>query len=146
MDTVIRVAFVYACIMIGLKVVGKREFSEMGPMDLIVLLLIPELVSQALVGDDYSMTNALVAVSTLLGLVLLVSVATYLSPWAERAVEGSSTVLVEYGRVLEKSLAKERVTPDELMSQVRQAGLETMQQVKWAILENDGKISVIAYK
>lgn len=143
MDTVLRVAIMYVLILVGLRFVGKREFSELTPMDLIVLLLIPELVSQSLLGDDYSLTNAIIGVVTLLAVVLVVSVATYISPRAERVLEGTPSVLVDHGRIVEKNLEKERITPDELFAQIHLAGLERLDQVRWAIMENDGKIAVI---
>jgi len=144
METVIRVVLMYLLILVGLRIMGKREVSEFSPMDLIVLLLIPELVSQALLGDDYSLANAVVAVTTLLTLVLAISLVSYMSHRAERVLEGSPRVLVEHGRVVTENLQRERITPDELLAHLRQAGLERVDQVQWAIMENDGKISIIA--
>lgn len=93
METVVRVAVLYLFLMLVLRVMGKREFSELTPFDLVTLILIPDIVQQALIREDYSMTNALVALCTLFTL--------------------------------------------------HRVGLETIDQVKWVILEPDGRISII---
>jgi uncharacterized membrane protein YcaP (DUF421 family) len=143
METVLRVALIYAFLLAGLRVMGKREFGQLAPMELIALLLIPEIVSQALVGDDYSITNALVAVCTLFVLVFLNSLLTHASRRYERVVESTPTVLAHDGRLVHENLHRERITPTEIYSEMRKSGLERLEQVRWAVLEGDGKISVV---
>lgn len=143
METVVRVLFVYVFLLFALRVMGKREFSEFTPMELIVLLLIPELLQQALIGHDPSLTNSLVATSTLLLLVFLNSVLTYLNPRVEKAVESAPAVLAHEGRLLERNMRRERITPDELLASIQMHGYDKLDQVKWAILQSDGKIAVV---
>jgi uncharacterized membrane protein YcaP (DUF421 family) len=143
METVIRVALIYVFVLAGLRVLGKREFGRLSPMELVTLLLIPEIVSQALVTEDFSLTNAFIGLATLFLLIYLNSVFTHLSKRFEKVVESSPTVLVKNGQLVRRNLDKERVTPDEIVSQVRNAGFERIEEVRWAILEADGKISIV---
>lgn len=143
MDTVLRIAYVYFVLMVALRVIGKRELSELSPFQLVTLLLIPEIFSDALARDDFSMTNATVAVATLLTLVFLTSVLTFRFPRLERVVGGEPTILVRHGKLLDRNLGRERVTPGEIFAEMHKSGLEELRQVRWAILEVDGKISVI---
>jgi uncharacterized membrane protein YcaP (DUF421 family) len=143
METVIRVAIVYVFVLVGLRLLGKREFSQLSPMELVTLLLIPEIVSQSLVREDFSIVNGLVGVSTLLVLVFLTSLLAQQSRGFQKAIESSPTVLVHEGRIFADNLNRERVTPDEIFAQLRRAGLERLEQVKWAILESDGKLSIV---
>lgn len=143
METVLRVLFVYLFLLFALRVMGKREFSEITPIELVMLLLIPELLQEALVGHDPSLTNSLIAICTLFLLVFLNSVVTYLNPRAERVVESSPSVLAHEGRLVERNMRKERITPDELLSTIHLQGYEELDQVKWAILQSNGQIAVI---
>lgn len=143
METVVRVAVIYLMILFGLRVMGKREFSQLSPLEFVALLLIPELVSQALVREDFSMTNAIVAVATLFALTFLNSTLMHMSKKWEKVTADEPSILVHHGQLNETSMNKERVTPAELFSEMHKAGLETLDQVKWAILECDGKIAIV---
>jgi uncharacterized membrane protein YcaP (DUF421 family) len=143
MDTVVRVVVVYLALVLGMRVIGKREFGQLTPLELVSLLLIPELVSQATVGEDYSVVNGLIAVFTLLSLVFITSALMHLSPKMEAAVSGHPAVLVARGRLLEEVLNRERISPDEIFAAMRRAGLERLEQVRWAVLEGDGRISLV---
>lgn len=145
METVLRVAFVYLFVMAALRVMGKREFGELAPFDLVVLLLIPELFSQALVREDFSMTNALILTCTLLSLVFVTSVLAYRFPTIGRLVGGKPTVLAAEGYLIPGNLDRERVAPDEIMEALHSAGLQQMSQVKWVILETDGRLAVVPW-
>lgn len=143
METVLRVAFIYFFLMAAMRLMGKREFSQLSPMEFVSLLLIPELVSQSLVRDDFSITTAIIGVSTLLVLVFLTTVIVQFSHRAEKIIQGSPTILVEAGKLVVDNMNRERVTSDELDSEIKLAGLEELKQVKWAILQSDGKIAII---
>jgi uncharacterized membrane protein YcaP (DUF421 family) len=143
METVVRVVIIYIFIVIGLRIVGKREFSQLSPLELVTLLIIPELVSQALTRDDYSLTNAMVGTATLIVLVYLTSLLQFNVRSVERAISGLPAVLVRKGIFVEKHMNEERIAPEEIFSAMHQAGLERLEQVRWAILESDGKISIV---
>jgi uncharacterized membrane protein YcaP (DUF421 family) len=143
-DTVIRIAFIYFFLMLALRIMGKRELSEMSPFELVTLLMVPEIFSTALAREDFSMTHATVGVATLFTLVFLTSLVTFRFKRVERIVEGEPTVLVHDGRFVEKHLKRERVTPEEVFTEMHKVGLEDLKQVRWAILEVDGKIAIIS--
>lgn len=144
METVLRVVFVYAFLLVSLRIIGKRELGQLSPFELITLMLIPELFAQALLREDFSMTNAIVAASTLLVLVWVTSLATYRSQRVARLIDGEPSVLVVNGKFVSKHLDQERVSAEELFSEMHKAGLERLDQVKWAILEPGGAITLIA--
>lgn len=143
METVLRIAFIYFFLMIALRAMGKRELNKMSAFELVMLLLIPELFSQAALREDFSMTNATVATATLLTLVFLTSVVSHMSKRAHEVINGVPTVLVRSGRYIEDNMNRERIAPDELLAEMRKAGYDRLDQIKWAILEDDGKISLI---
>jgi uncharacterized membrane protein YcaP (DUF421 family) len=143
MESVILVIITYFAIMIGIRILGKREFSQLSTIELVALLMIPELVSNAVQRGDYSITDALIAVATLLTLVFLTSALTHVSPKASKLVGGTPIVLVHHGELVPNNLHKERVSPEEIFSEIHKTGLERLEQVRWAILETDGKISVV---
>src|SRR5690625_1155019 len=144
MDIIIRGAVIYFCVYVGLWVIGKREFGELSPLELVTLLLIPEITAQAIPGgDDFSLLNGLTGVATLL-LVFLTSVIHHLRPGLARRVEGEPSVLVKDGRLVQSTLNRERVSADEVMAAIREAGYGELEKISWAILEIDGRISVIA--
>lgn len=145
MDIVLRVAFVYVFILVTVRVMGKRELSHLSPLELVTLILIPEIVSDALRQGDESMTAAVIGVSTLLVLVFLTSVLTYKSRRLASIVEGDPGLLVEAGEPVQETMDTERVTEDEILSEVRRAGIERIEDVKWAVLEAGGQISVIGF-
>lgn len=145
MITVLRVVLIYLFVLIALRVLGKREFSQMTAFDLVIVLLIPELAQQALVREDFSVTNAIIGLSTLFTLVLLTSIVSHLSERAESTIEGSPSILVSEGAFITENLNRERVTPREVYGEMHKVGLAEVAQVRWGILESDGKMSFIPY-
>ena len=145
METVIRIVLIYLFLMIALRLMGKREFGELAPFDFVVLLLIPEIFSQAMVRDDFSLTNAFIAVTTLLVLVFATSMLNYRFSGVSRAISGVPAILVRDGTLVAETLDKERVAPDEVMDAMHAVGLHRMAEVRWAILETDGRITVIPW-
>ena len=143
METVLRVVFVYGFLVVALRLMGKREFGEMSPSDFLVLVFIPDIFQQALVGDDFSMTNAVVAVTTLLALVFVMATLTYRFRKLDELVDGSPTVVLAHGRMIEGALALERLPAEHLMEALHEAGYDRPEKIRWAILEADGQISVI---
>jgi uncharacterized membrane protein YcaP (DUF421 family) len=143
MDIIVRVIVVYLFLLVALRIMGKREFSQMTPMELVTLLLVPEIVSQGMVGDDFSLTNGVVGIATLFVLVYATSAATHANRRIESVVASRPTVLAHHGRLIEENLNRERISPDEVYAQLRMSGLERIDQVRWAVLESDGKIAVV---
>lgn len=143
METVIRITVIYLIILVGLRLLGKRELSQLTPQELVTLMLIPEIVSQSMVGEDFSVTNGIIGITTILSLVFLTSLFKQKSRKMEQLIEGKPSLLVERGRLLEDNLNKERISPDEVFGEMHKSGLERLDQVKWAILETDGKIAIV---
>jgi uncharacterized membrane protein YcaP (DUF421 family) len=143
METVLRVTGVYLFLMITLRLLGKREFGQLSPLELVSLLLVPELVSSALQSEDFSLVDAFVAVSTLFSLVLLTSFLMHMNKTAEKVISAEPTVLVYHSKLAQENMNRERVTPEEIFSEMHKTGLERLDQVAWAILESDGTITII---
>lgn len=146
METVIRVFLVYVFLIVGLRIMGKREFSQLSPLELVTLLLLPEILGQSIMREDFSLTNGLIAVSTLFGLVFLSALLQYRSKTFAFLVAGEPSILVANGNWMPEHLNKERISPEEVYSEMHKSGLERLAQVKWAILETDGKISIVPYE
>lgn len=143
METVVRVVFVYVFVWACFRVLGKRELSQMAPFELVMLLFVPQFFSRALTRQDYSMINALTASTTLFSLVILTSLASFRFAHARRFMESRPTVLVKSGKLISAGLGKERIAPEEIAAAMHKAGIERIEDVKWAILEGDGKIAFI---
>lgn len=143
MDVVLRVTVAYFFVLIALRLMGKREFGELSPLELITLLLIPELLSDAMQIGDQSIVRALAGVSTVLLLVFVSATVAHMSPTVEEAIEGTPAVLVAHGEIILDNLNRERVTPGEIFSEMHKAGLDDLPQVRWAVLETDGKIAIV---
>jgi len=143
METVLRVIFVYAFVWACFRTLGKRELSQMAPFELVMLLLIPQFFSRALTRQDYSMTNSVVAATTLFSMVFLTSIASFRFAGFRHFMEARPAVLVRQGEFLPRSIGHERIAPDEIFSAMHKAGIERIEEVAWAILESDGKIAII---
>ncbi len=143
METVIRVAIVYLFVWACFRIVGKRELTQLSPFELVTLIFIPQLFSRALTRQDYSMTNAAIGASTLFVLLFLTSIARYRSTRVASIVQGTPTVLVYRGAVVQQHLDRERIALDDILASMRKVGMQRFAEVEWAILEADGKISVV---
>lgn len=143
MQTVLRVTLAYVLLLGAFRVLGKRELRKMSPFELVTLLFIPQLFSRALTRQDYSFTNAMIGASTLLTLVWLTSALAYRFKAVAHLTEGEPTVLIAHGELQVDAMDRERVSAKELFSEMHQAGLTTLAQVQWAILESSGTISMV---
>jgi uncharacterized membrane protein YcaP (DUF421 family) len=141
-ELMLRVIIVYAAVYLLLRVVGKKHVGELAPFDLVVLLVLSECVQNALVGDDKSVTGGLVAATTLFGISQLVGYVAWRYKQAGRVLEGTPRVLVRHGRVLKDVLAREQITHSELLEALRREGCTSLVNVRYAVLENDGAITI----
>jgi uncharacterized membrane protein YcaP (DUF421 family) len=144
METILRVAVVYLFLLITMRLLGKREFGQLSPFEFVNLLIISEIVQQAMIRDDYSLTTALVGVSVLLLLVYLTSLLSYRFKTVGTVVEGTPVVLVLNGKYVVRNMDRERIAPDEIQSEMHKSGLAGLDEVRLALLENDGKITFIS--
>ena len=143
MDIVLRATVIFVALYFLVRLMGKRELGQMTPFELIVLIVIGDLIQQGVTQNDFSLTGAIIAISTIAFLALAMSWASYLWPRAERLLEGEPRVIVRDGELLTGNLRRNRLTRNEIESEMRLAGIAHMRTVKWAILEPRGKISFI---
>lgn len=144
MEAVIRAATLYFILMIIFRLTGKRTMSQATTFDMVVLLVISEAVQNFLVDQDHSFTHMLLVVMTLLGLDVVLSLIKQKSPTFEKWMDGVPVVLVEDGKLLEDRMQKSRVDTSDILEAARQTqGLERMDQIKYAILERTGGISIV---
>ncbi len=140
-----RVALLYGALILGFRVLGKRELSQLSPFELVTLLLVAEIVSPALSAGDQSVQGAIIGSATLLTLTFLNSAMTYRWRWFRRLGEAPPAVIIHRGQLHEDVLHKDRLRPDEILSEMRKAGLECISQVKWGVIEPDGRLTFIPY-
>lgn len=147
MESVIRGAAVYLILLVIMRLSGRRTLAQMTPFDFVLLLIIAETTQQALLGDDFSITNAVVLIITLIGIDIGLSYLKQWSPAAAKLLEGVPTVLIRDGKVDQRALDRSRVGMDEILVSARQNhGLQNTDEVKHAVLETDSGISVIPKK
>lgn len=143
METVLRVVIIYLFVLVALRVLGKREFGELSPVELVMLMLIPDIVAPSITGEDFSLTTGIVAVSTVMLLVLVTSLLVHMNRRLEFVVHAKPTVLVHEGTVYSETLNRERVSAEEVLAAARENGVESLSEVKWAILQTDGRIAIV---
>jgi uncharacterized membrane protein YcaP (DUF421 family) len=144
MDAILRALAVYFILLILFRIAGRRTLTELTPFDFVLLLIIGETTQQALLGQDFSVTNAFLLILTLLLVDVGMSLLRQRSTALDRLVEGVPTVLVENGRPIKALLTKSRVREEEILEAARRLhGLESMDQIKFAVLEVSGGISII---
>lgn len=146
MESVLRAIAVYLVLLILLRLTGKRALSQITTFDFVILLVVGEATQQALLGEDFSLTNAALVIAALL---VLDRGADYLSwrfSWFQKATESTPVVLIDNGRPREDVMAKNHLSTEEIMVAARVTqGLERVEQIKWAVLETSGGISVVPW-
>jgi uncharacterized membrane protein YcaP (DUF421 family) len=143
MDLVLRAAIIFLFVFVLTRGLGRRELSSLEPFDVILLVVIGDLVQQGITQSDNSVTGTLVVLATIALLTVAVSYASFRVPRLRPLLEGEPLVLVHDGRVIERHLARERLTMDDLMAEARQQSIPELSEVRWAVLETSGRISFI---
>ena len=143
MDIVARASVMFVIVYLLLRLLGKREMGQMTPFEFVALIVIGDLIQQGVTQTDFSLTGALLAIVTFSFWALVLSWVAYLSPRAEKILEGEPRVLVQDGKILRHNLRRDRLTAGEIESEMRVAGIASLQDVEWAVLETSGKISFI---
>jgi uncharacterized membrane protein YcaP (DUF421 family) len=143
MDLVLRTTVVFAVLLVLTRVIGRRELSQLQPFDLILLIILGDAVQQGLTQDDYSLTGAFLVIFTFGLLQVFVSWVGYKFPRARPVLEGEPIVILQDGKLIERNLKRERLTEEEIAEEARCNGIAHLTQVRWAVLETNGKISFI---
>jgi len=145
LQILLRTAAIYAVVLLGVRLSGKREVGQMTPFDLTLLLLISNAVQNAMTGPDTSLVGGVVAAGTLLVLNYFVAELSGANRRFRRFVQGQPSLLVHDGQVVASHMAKEHVSMDELQRALREHGINSYHDVALAVLEVDGSISCLKY-
>ena len=146
MDAVIRSLAVYLFLIGIFRLTGKRTIAQITTFDFVLLLIISEATQQALMGEDFSVMNSFIVITTLLTADLVMSYIKDKSKKIEKILDGVPLVLVTEGKPIKERLQNSRVDENDILEAARELrGLEKMEQIKYAVLEKDGQISIIPY-
>jgi uncharacterized membrane protein YcaP (DUF421 family) len=145
LEIFMRTAAIYAVVLLGVRVSGKREVGQMTPFDLTLLLLISNAVQNAMTGTDTSLVGGIVAAATLLLLNYLVAELSGGNRRFRRFVEGQPSLLIHDGQIIGAHMSKEHISMDELQRSLREHGISGYHEVALAVLEVDGSISCLKY-
>ena len=142
-ELVLRSGVVYAFLLVLLRVTGKRQIGQLAPFDLVLLLVLSNAVQNSMNGGDNSLVGGLVSAMTLVALNYGISYATFRSKRLEGLIEGRPQVIIHDGRVFEDVMRRAKLTHHELSAALRQAGCSCAEEVRVAVLENNGSVSVV---
>jgi uncharacterized membrane protein YcaP (DUF421 family) len=144
MDSVLRGVIIYFILLVILRVSGRRTLGQMTTFDFVLLLIIAETTQQALLGEDFSLTNAGLLIVTLMVIDIGLSLLRERWPRLNRIIEGLPLILVEDGRPIKERVDQSRVDEEDILAAARESqGIERMDQIKYAVLERNGGISII---
>ncbi|MFL5916140.1 MAG: DUF421 domain-containing protein [Gaiellaceae bacterium] len=143
MDIALRAVFLYAFLVFLMRVIGRRELSSLSAVDLVLLIVLGDAIQQGLTQDDYSVTGAVIAVSTIAALQVGSSYLSYKSRRARRVLEGEPIVIVQDGKLIERNLKRDRLTESDVAEEMRAQQIASVEDVEWGILESNGAMSFI---
>jgi uncharacterized membrane protein YcaP (DUF421 family) len=144
MDAVLRAAAIYLVLLVIFRVAGKRSLGQATTFDFVLLLIVGEATQQALLGEDFSVTNAALVIVTLVGIDVGLSLWKQRSPALDRILEGQPLIVVEHGRPVREHMRRARVDDHDVLAAARELqGLERMDQIRYAVLERNGTISIV---
>ncbi len=141
-EKMLRPVIVYLCLIVFLRLFGKRELAQLNPFDLVVLLSLSNTVQNAIIGDDNSVTGGIIGAFSLLAINWLLMRFLFRFPKVNAAIEGTETVLIRHGRMDEQAMKKETLTELELLSVLHKQGLDSVSQVERCVLEPNGTFYV----
>lgn len=144
MSIVLSATVVFVLVWLVVRIVGKRELSELSAFDFVILVVVGDLVAEGVISEDTSVTGAVVAVATIALLTVAMSWLSWRLPRRRSLFEGVPTLLVRDGEIIRESLRIERLDEADLLAAARQNGIERIEDVKWAVLEQDGSFSFFA--
>ncbi|HET9163458.1 MAG TPA: YetF domain-containing protein [Solirubrobacterales bacterium] len=143
MDIAIRSLVAFLFVFAITRIVGRRELSKLEPFDVIMLVVIGDLVQQGVTQSDYSVTGIFIVLSVVTLMTALFAYLNFRFPKLRPWMEGRPVVLIDNGAVIERNLRRERLTVGEVEAEARQQQIASLSQVRWAVLERNGRISFI---
>jgi uncharacterized membrane protein YcaP (DUF421 family) len=144
MESVIRGIVVYAFLLVIFRVAGNRTLAQTTSFDFVLLLIISETTQQAMVDTDHSITNAFLLIITLVGVSIFMSVLKIRFPRVEKWIDGLPVIVLEHGKLMHDRMKKIRIDESDILSSARMYhGLERLDQIKYAIVEHSGEITIV---
>lgn len=140
-----RTVILYVLLMVGLRLLGKRQIADMEPSELVLTLIISDLAVVPMQDYGIPMINGVLPIITLLCLSMLLSFFNLKSIRFRALICGTPAVIIQHGEVNQKNMAKNRLTLDELFEQLRSQGFTDLSAVKYAVLETNGQLSILPY-
>ena len=142
-EKILRSVVVYLFLLLAFRFTGKRQVGQLTPFDLIVLLIIANVVQNAVIGNDNSLGGGLLGAVVILAMNWAVVMATYRFKSLRRLMAGEPTLLVHNGRIFHDRMEREHISMDDLNAALRKSGIADILQVRFAVLEENGQIGVI---
>lgn len=139
----IRTVFLYIVLIITIRIMGKKQVGELEPAELVIVFLLSELASIPMQDMNLPLMSSIVPIATLISLEIIVSVLTLKSRTVRRWLQGKPSILIEKGKLVESEMKRHCYNIDEILEQIRNEGYSDIRDVEYAVLENNGKISVI---
>jgi uncharacterized membrane protein YcaP (DUF421 family) len=143
MDIVVRAFFAFVFVFLITRLIGRRELASLEPFDLILLVVVGDLIQQGVTQSDMSFTGAVLATGTFALMVLVVSYLGFRFRRLQPLLDPQPLIVVQDGEVIEANLRQERMTVDELLAEARMQQISSLDEVKWAVLESNGRVSFI---
>ena len=142
LNLIVRAAVVYLSVIILLRISGKKQMGQLGATEFVAILLISNAVQNSMNGGDNTLAGGIILAITLIALSTLISYLTYRSKIFSHVFEGTPTLLIHHGKIISKNLKHELMTEDDLKVMLRKQGIHNLADIKNAVLEADGKLSV----
>jgi uncharacterized membrane protein YcaP (DUF421 family) len=144
MESILRAGAIYFFLLIIFRIAGKRSIAELSNFEFVLFLIVGEAGSQAVIGNDFSITNGFLVIMTLVGLNVGLSLIKTKSERLKKMMDGRPVVIVENGKPIKDILTAVRIAEDDILAVARELqGLERMDQIKYAVLETSGGITII---
>ncbi|MCW3111723.1 MAG: hypothetical protein JWR18_119 [Segetibacter sp.] len=143
LEIVVRGTLTYLSLFTLLRVILRRESSNLGITDMLVIVLIADASQNAMAGTYNSVADGVILVAVIIGWSYILNWLSFNLPFFERLISPRKLLLVDKGKMVKRNMRKELITDEELMTEVRKAGFSTLEQIKVAFMESDGSISVV---
>jgi uncharacterized membrane protein YcaP (DUF421 family) len=144
MDLILRAFVIFSFIYLLTRIVGRRELGSTEPFDVILLVVVGDLVQQGVTQSDYSLTGAVLVISTFTLLTVFVSFLSVKVPRLRPVLDGDPLILVENGKPNTANLKRQRLDLGEVLAEARMQRVTRLEDIQWAILESSGQISIIS--
>lgn len=141
----VRTFFFYFFIFLIYRVLGKREVGQLGIIDLVVTILIAELASISIENTDVTIFKSVIPILTLMGLEMILAFVSLKKPHIRKFIDGSPSVIIKNGKVNYKEMVNQKYSLEDLLSQIREKGYRSIEDIEYAILENNGTLSIFEY-